>query len=400
VSRSSVRICVPSPSNSKRIVGLFPQLVGVGGVQEAGRQTAAALDDIARRRGWSLDLLSLNDEPGAQALCLEEREIPFLGFGRAKIRFVLSALGHAGSETQIVLAAHPHLAVPAWLMRTRTSRWKMIVMSHGIEIWKRLPFLRRRALLRADCVLAPSSDTARKLTEVQGVRNENIRKLPWPLNAQILRFADAPSNLPLPPAFPQGQVVLTVGRWAASERYKGADDLLGAVAQLRASIPNLYLVAVGGGDDLPRLRTLAMDLGVGDRVSFFEGLSPEQIAACYAHCDIFALPSTGEGFGLVFLEAMAFSKPVVGADAGGIPDLIQNDANGVLIPAHDREQLGKALELLLRGPSLRARLGAQGAEMVRRKHTFSAFEAGLDRVIEGTGLDSGALKEYSDFSSR
>jgi hypothetical protein len=75
----------------------------------------------------------------------------------------------------------------------------------------------------------------------------------------------------------------------------------------------------------------------------------------------------------------------------------------VLIPAHDREQLGKALELLLRGPSLRARLGAQGAEMVRRKHTFSAFEAGLDRVIEGiegTGLDSGALKEYSDFSSR
>ncbi len=122
-------------------------------------------------------------------------------------------------------------------------------------------------------------------------------------------------------------MVLTVGRWAATERYKGADELIEAIAQLQASMPELHLVVVGGGDDLPRLRKLASDRGIFDRVVFLEGLSREQIAACYAHCDVFALPSTGEGFGLVFLEAMAFGKPVVGADSGGIPDLVEDVVN-------------------------------------------------------------------------
>jgi phosphatidylinositol alpha-1,6-mannosyltransferase len=162
-------------------------------------------------------------------------------------------------------------------------------------------------------------------------------------------------------------VVLTVGRWAATERYKGADDLIEAIAQLQPSTPDLHLVAVGGGDDLPRLRRLASDCGVADRVSFLEGLSSEQLAACYAHCDIFALPSTGEGFGFVFLEAMAFGKPVLGADSGGIPDLVEDGVNGLLIPPRDQQRLVEALGRLLRDPSLRARLARQGAEIVRRK---------------------------------
>jgi phosphatidylinositol alpha-1,6-mannosyltransferase len=380
-----------SKQQAQRIVGLFPELLGVGGVQEAGRQTAAALDQIATRHGWSLDLLSLNDEPGALVFRSLEREIPIVGFGRAKIHFVLSALGRARNNTQLVLAAHPHLALPARLMKAVCPHLKVIVMSHGVEVWKRLPLLRQRALARANLVLAPSSDTARKLTEVQSVPKENTRKLAWPLNANILSMADAPSNLPLPPAFPHGQVILTVGRWAAAERYKGVDDLLGAIARLRGSIPDLRLVAVGGGDDLPRLEKLASDLGIADRVSYLQGLSSEQVAACYARCDIFALPSTGEGFGLVFLEAMAFAKPVVGADSGGVPDLVENDVNGLLIPPHDQQRLAQALQLLLGDKSTRTRLGNQGAEIVRHKYSFAVFERELEQILEDAGLDSGPL---------
>ena len=372
-----------SASESKRILALFPELLGVGGVQEAGRQTAAALDEFARRRGWSLDLLSLNDEPGARVLRVEGREIPFAGFGRAKLRFVLSARARARDNTAIILAAHPHLALPAMLAKNRASAANTIVMSHGIEVWKRLPFLRRRALQQADCILAPSSDTARKLADVQSVRTEKIRRLPWPVNAEILRWADASSKLPVPPEFPQGQVILTVGRWSAAERYKGADDLIEAIAQLQAGSPELRLVAVGGGDDLPRLRKLASDCGVANRVTFLEGLTREQIAACYARCEVFALPSTGEGFGLVFLEAMAFAKPVIGADSGGIPDLIENGVNGMLIPPRDRERLAEALKILLADAPLRARLGNQGAEIVRRKHSFAAFENELGEILDG-----------------
>jgi glycosyltransferase involved in cell wall biosynthesis len=158
-------------------------------------------------------------------------------------------------------------------------------------------------------------------------------------------MSDAPASLSVPPVFPQGRVILTVGRWAAAERYKGADELIRAVAQLRASVPGLHLVAVGGGNDLLRLRGVAADLGAADRVHFLENLSREEIAACYAHADLFVLPSAGEGFGLVFLEAMAFAKPVVGVAFGGTTDVVKDGIDGLLVPPRDSEQLGLIFHL-------------------------------------------------------
>jgi phosphatidylinositol alpha-1,6-mannosyltransferase len=379
-----------STPRTTRIIGLFPELLGVGGVQEAGRQTAAALERIALRKNWSTSFLSLNDPSGAQSLHAGDSRIAFLGFGRAKIKFVPAALGEARKGAKIVLAAHPHLApVTACMKWASRELLKTIVISHGVEVWQPLSLLRRYAVSLADCVVAPSTDTAEKLAAVQSVAKEKIRKLPWPLSPTFLLLADSPTALSLSHRLPRGQIILTVGRWSASERYKGADELIRAVAQLRPAFPGLNLVAVGGGDDLPRLRMLASEVGVADRVHFLDGLSREEVAACYARSDIFALPSTGEGFGMVFLEAMAFGKPVVAAASGGSTDLIQDGANGLLVPPHDVEQLAHALERLLKDESLRSRLGRCGAETVRRQYRFEIFEANLERILEECGMDSG-----------
>jgi phosphatidylinositol alpha-1,6-mannosyltransferase len=378
----------PSPPK-KRIIGLFPELLGVGGVQEAGRQTAVALEEIALRHEWLPIFLSLNDPSGAQSFSTGERSISLQGFGRAKLQFVLSAIGHARNEMGVVLAAHPHLAPLAACMKWISPRLKTLVMSHGVEVWKPLPPLRRGSLRSADIALAPSCDTAQKLADIQGVPPKKIHKLAWPLSPSFLRWADAPSELPLPNGFPQGQIILTVGRWAASERYKGADELIGAVSQLRSSFPALRLIAVGGGDDLARLRNLASELGIADRVRFLEGVSRKELAACYAHADVFALPSTGEGFGLVFLEAMAFARPVVGAACGGATDVIEDGINGLLVPPRDPQRLAEALARLLRDSALRAELGRRGSEIVRHKYQFEIFRAGLERILAECGLDSG-----------
>jgi phosphatidyl-myo-inositol dimannoside synthase len=261
-------------------------------------------------------------------------------------------------------------------------------MSHGVEVWKPLPLLRRQALLSADLVLAPSRDTAQKLEGIQGVPQAKIRKLAWPLNPDLLRMAATSPGLPLPSGFPQGRVILTVGRWATSERYKGADDLIRAMAQLRMTFPGLHLVAVGDGDDLPRLKKIAADLGVSEAVRFLTGLSRQEIAACYARCEIFALPSTGEGFGLVFLEAMAFAKPLVGAACGGTTDVIEDSVNGLLIPPGDSARLVEALAGLLKDELLREKLGQRGAEILRRKYSFEIFQSELELILEECGLDS------------
>ncbi|MGH9772069.1 MAG: glycosyltransferase, partial [Candidatus Acidiferrales bacterium] len=333
-------------------------------------------------------VLSLNDAAGAQVLRDQATEIPFRGFGRAKLRFVLASLGLArkpsGSSAPVVLAAHPYLAQPAAWMKIVCSKLRTIVMSHGVEVWKPLSHARRRALLKADLVLCPSRDTARKLSEIQGVSPGKIQRLPWPISPYFARLAANPADLPLPWGFPHGKIILTVGRWAAAERYKGADELIRAVARLRATIPDLHLVAVGGGDDLPRLRKLASDLGVADDVHFLEMLSRKEIAACYASADLFALPSSGEGFGLVFVEAMAFAKPVVGASCGGTLDIVQHGVNGLLVPPRDTARLAEALERLLCGEPLRTKLGRNGAETVRREYKFDVFCSRLEEILDGT----------------
>jgi len=371
---------------SNRVIGLFPELLGVGGVQEAGRQIARALDAITHRHGWEVQILSLNDARGEHQLPACDFPVRFYGFGRRKTSFVLSMMRQALSldtyKLRVVLAAHPNLAPPASFIKCFSRSVKTIVMTHGVEVWSRLSLARRTSLSHADLVLAPSQDTAEKLTSVQGIPIEKIRKLLWPLNPEFLRLADSPAGLRLPPGFPQGSIVLTVGRWAKSERYKGLDDLIKATAELRSSLADLQLVVVGGGDDLARHRKLATDAGIADSVHFLEHLSREELAACYANADVFALPSTGEGFGLVFLEAMAFAKPIVAASCGGTMEVVEHGANGLLIPPHNYQSLADALNKLLRDDSLRTKLGRGGAEMVRRKHRFRDFELGLDQILE------------------
>jgi phosphatidylinositol alpha-1,6-mannosyltransferase len=370
-----------SAHRSKRIIGLFPALCGVGGIQEAGRQTASAIIAFVRRRGWELLFLSLNDSPGENRLSFGTIEIPFRGFGRAKIRFFLAAASAARDNVDIILAAHPNLALPAELMKKLSPRVKTVVISHGIEVWQPLPCTRRVALRRADLLVAPSRYTVQKLNEIQGVPADKIHRLPWCLSPEFLRLAEQSFSLELPPEFPHGHVILTVGRLAASERYKGVDDLISAVALMRSTLPDLHLVIAGDGDDLMRLRTFAAEINVTSSVHFLPGLSRERLAACYAKAKVFALPSTGEGFGLVFLEAMAFGTPIVAVAAGGSTDLVENEINGLLVPAHNPKLLAAALARLLCDDDLRVMLGRRGTEKVRSQYSFKLFDSKVDEIL-------------------
>lgn len=373
------------PANT-RIVGLFPDLLVHGGVQEAGRQSAAALDAIAESRGWETEHLALNDPSGTHTITVRDRTISLTGFQRAKIQFVLATLRASRAGTRLIFAAHPNLAQPASLARRFVPNLKIVAVTHGIDVWQPLPLSRRTALLKADLVLAPSSYTARKLVSAQGVPESKIRRIAWPLDPEFLKLAAAPSELPLPASFPaHGPVILAVGRWAVAERYKGADDLIAAVAKLRAKHPSLSLVLVGTGDDVPRLKQLAAskNLTSSGAVVFLENLPRPELAACYAQADVFALPSTGEGFGIVYLEAMAFAKPVVGVANGGTLDLIRDGKNGILVapPKENPAPLYEALDRLLSDLALRNYLGRNGTAIVANEYSVAAFQQTLEGVI-------------------
>ncbi len=363
------------------IVGLFPDLLSVGGIQAAGRQTAAVFATIAHERGCGYRFLSLNDPRGQHSLCCGASSFTFRGFGRDKLRFSAAALRLALSRPTIVVAAHPHLAVPAAAMKAIWPKLLMVVMTHGIEVWTPLSALRRRSLQRADLVLAPSTDTARKLVAMQGIPDVKISHLPWALDPD---FAELCWNLDKgapPKGFPKGRVILTVGRWATNERYKGLDQLIESMPGLLRSFPSVHLVAVGEGDDRSRLEELTVRLGVSERVRFLRHLSKKDLVTCYSLSDVFALPSGGEGFGLVFLEAMALGKPVVAGAQGGTCDIVEDNVTGFLVSHGNIPQLTHALRTLLADDALRTTMGWQGRERVLSHFRFEHFQTRLLEVL-------------------
>ena len=353
----------------------------MGGVQRAGRHVAAVLTEFAAGKQMECRLLSLDDTPELKRMAVGGREFVFTGSERSKARFSVTAARAARRSARLVVAGHPHLAPVAQGAKLLAPGAKSMVWTHGLEVWEPLSLVRRAALRKADLVLAPTNDTADHVATQQGVARERIRVLPWALDPQFEELLLPTPQPALPLEFPQGRVILTVGRWSAGERYKGVDTLITALPRLLTEWPELQLVAVGDGDDQGWLEQIANGRGVRRHVHFLSGLSYAEIAACYQACEIFALPSRGEGFGLVYLEAMACGKPVIGGAHGGAPEVIEDGKTGYLVQHGDAAQLATSLEALLSDAKLAQEMGARGKERVDRDFRFTAFAKALKKIL-------------------
>jgi glycosyltransferase involved in cell wall biosynthesis len=268
-------------------------------------------------------------------------------------------------------------------MRFRSRKFKSIVFAHGIEVWQPLPLARRQALRQADRVVGPSTDTVRHLAASQGVSSGKIQRLAWGLDPEFEERLASGVWPALPAGFPaDGKIILTVGRWDPKERYKGADTLISALPRVLENVPDAYLVLVGDGADRSRLEQLARDAGVSDHVRFLAGLTQDELFACYAASAVFALPSKGEGFGLVFLEAMAHGKPVIGGDHGGTPDVVEDGVTGWLVPHGEIERLAEALKSLLADSAKAAEMGGRGRTRVEQFFSFQQFQRQFIKMLD------------------
>jgi len=339
------------------------------------------MSEFAAAHGMDCRLLSLNDSPELHRMAVGTREFVFTGSARGKARFSATAARAAKRRAKVIVAGHPFLAPVAQGARFFARQAKTIIWTHGLEVWEPLSILRRRALRSAALVIAPTKDTANYVANQQGVARERIRVLPWALDPQFEALVAAKPAPALPANFPSGRIILTVGRWFADERYKGMDTLITALPRLLTEWPDVQLVAVGEGDDQGWLEQIADGRGVLRHVHFLSGLSYAQIAACYQACEIFALPSRGEGFGLVYLEAMACGKPVIGGAHGGAPEVIDDGKTGYLVQHGDTEQLATSLEALLVDPQLGRDMGARGRERVEQDFRFNVFAKSLKKIL-------------------
>jgi phosphatidyl-myo-inositol dimannoside synthase len=182
-----------------------------------------------------------------------------------------------------------------------------------------------------------------------------------------------------------GRVILSVGRLVSR---KGQDMVIRALPQLLRQTPNVTYLIVGDGPDRVRLEELAAQAGVRDNVVFAGEVEDDRLPDIYAISDAFVMPSrdqsdTGdvEGFGLVFLEASACSKPVVAGRSGGIPDAVLDGVTGLLVDPLDPEAIAAALSRVLSSPEMADRLGREGRARVEREFTWPHFAQRLQAVL-------------------
>jgi len=181
----------------------------------------------------------------------------------------------------------------------------------------------------------------------------------------------------------QARVILTVGRLTPR---KGIDTVIRALPSVIERVPNAVYMVVGEGEDRERLEALARETGVEDHV-LFEGSVPfSQLPSTYNLCDVFVTPSRSappsvEGFGIVFLEANACGKPVIGARSGGIPDAIVDGETGLLVEPDDEPGLAEALVSLLSNPERCRALGEAGRARVEQACTWDVAHAHLFQAM-------------------
>jgi glycosyltransferase involved in cell wall biosynthesis len=194
---------------------------------------------------------------------------------------------------------------------------------------------------RAVRVITVSRYCADRLEELYRVSNAAV--VPELINLDAWRqLFQANPAVPDPRKF----TVLSVCRFYPRKRL---DVLLRAVTQLRERVPQLELRIVGGGPEYQRLRRLSSELRVEPAVRWLGDVSANALAAEYNGCDLFCLPSVQEGFGIVFLEAMAARKPIVAARAAAVPEVVHN---GILVDPDDPEALAEGILRLYRDPDL------------------------------------------------
>jgi glycosyltransferase involved in cell wall biosynthesis len=209
--------------------------------------------------------------------------------------------------------------------------------------------LEKRHAQRADLVVTISCYCAERLAELYRIKNAVI--VP-----ELIDLHDWRALFRANPAAPDPRkfTVLSVCRFYPRKR---VDVLLRAAALLRDRIPQLEIRIVGNGPEYKRLQQLHFDLSLGSIVRWLGDVSLATLAAEYGRSDIFCLPSVQEGFGIVFLEAMAAGKPIVAARAAAVPEVVRH---GMLVEPENPEALAEAIWGLHRDPDLRASLGLSG----------------------------------------
>jgi phosphatidylinositol alpha-1,6-mannosyltransferase len=325
----------------------------LGGMAKFNRDFMQALDASAlTERVYALPRLIPDpiDEPVQESVVYDRKA------AAGKVAFLRRILWYAwqGSKPDLVICGHLNLLLAAWLLaRFRGARLALII--HGVEAWKRRGWLYRFMLRWVDSTVAVSRYTAGRFSTWSKVSHDQVFILPNCVDLDL--FAPERRNMNLAERYDvqDNKVIITVGRLASLERYKGFDEVIEAMPELIRRFPTLKYMIVGDGSDRKRLEGKARSLGLSNQVIFTGRIPENEKALHYNLADAYVMPSYGEGFGIVLIEAAACGVPVIGSRADGSREALLDGRLGDLVDPRVPGELIGAVSAALASGRLRER---------------------------------------------
>ena len=254
--------------------------------------------------------------------------------GASRIRFVLQST-LLGLRSDRIICGHVAQLPVAWLVSRIRPGLKYYLVAHGIEVWRPFSRIEGWSLRGATGIFCVSDYTRRRLLEHCPLPEGRVSVVYNALDPD-LEAAERSETPADPPA------ILAVSRLSRADDYKGLDHLIEAMPAVIRTVPSARLRIIGTGDAVDGLRALAQAEGVAGNVDFLGYVNDRDLGLELSRCRLFALPSQKEGFGLVYLEAMARGRPCLGARAGGVPEVITEDT-GVLVDYGDVPAISAAI---------------------------------------------------------
>ncbi|PWK79855.1 glycosyltransferase involved in cell wall biosynthesis [Mucilaginibacter oryzae] len=324
-----------------------------GGIQKMTRTLGHSLYNAALKNKWRFELWSAYDTPAD----LMQQYLPaacFKGFGVNRINFVLKTIFNP-VILDVVILSHVNLAIIGHVLKFINPGCKIWLVAHGIEVWRPLSFVKRKLLNRCDKVICVSNFTKQQIITRHGVNKDKCVVL----NNAIDPFMQLPHTFQKPEQLLQRYglknddvVIFSLTRLASTEQYKGYDHVIKALKSLKTKFPQIKYLLSGKYDsqEYDRIQELVARYDVKDQLILTGFIDEFELSDHFSLADLFVLPSKKEGFGIVFIEAMACGLPVVCGNTDGSLDAIRNGELGDAIDPDDPEQLESAISKHLQNP--------------------------------------------------
>ncbi len=327
-------------------------------------QVISVFDRRAFRRVGAIEITSLR--PWGRFLCSLWSRFAWKSVAAWQVRRALADGG-------LLICAHAHL-LPALAYVPRCSnvcRWGWV---YGLEVWGEQAAHWTPLLNRLDRVISISSFTADEL--IRSGYHQAVSIVPCSIDVKVFTPTRTPEMI-------RRDEILICGRMSANERYKGHEVLFQSLPLAERLLGRtLSIRVVGTGDDQARLQRLAQQLGV--RAHFAGRVPLQDLVEAYQHCGVFCMPSrvdrpacgfwTGEGFGIVYIEAAACGRPVIASTEGGAPETIISGKTGLLVDPRSLEGVARAIAEVLADNSRADEMGRQGRLLVESRFSREQFQ--------------------------